>query len=167
MSTDRQPTQVLVQAALAIVLGLSGCGGGGDSSEEAERPTVPSTETVVVPPETLSTIPETDGSAPKRSELVGTWAVAGERLLWRFRGDGTVVFDRIDLANPFARGTWTLRGKTLTLRFVGPGCVDDSRWAVGIVKASRPANDGLDIVFVEETCDRIAGTTWTLVRIDA
>lgn len=150
--------------AIAVALALSSCGG-----EEAQRSSSPATatETTASVPELRLTPPPIQGKAPKRQDLVGTWAKVGERLLFRFGADGALVFDRVDLENPYARGTWTLRGRVMTLRTLGPGCVEEWRWRTGILRGSDRVDDELHVVFIDEGCDQIAGESWTLARIAA
>jgi hypothetical protein len=157
--------------AIIIALVLVACGGG--DGDEAAQPTPPPTAVTATtgtesePPTTATTTTalEPSGRVPTRREIVGTWATAGEALLWRFSSNGRFAFDRVDLEAPFAHGTWTLEGRTIRLVTPGAGCVDEWGWRAGIVKGSEPLDDELEVVFLGEGCGRIEGTRLMLARI--
>jgi hypothetical protein len=153
-----------VLVAAAVTVALTSCGGEDEAALPAPPPPRTTAEASAGP--TIEEQPAIRGRAPTRRDLVGLWAKVGESLVWRFGADGTFVFDRSDLANPYARGTWTPHGRTITLRTLGPRCVDRWRWRAGILKASDPLDDELDVVFVGEACGVLSGAKWTLARIE-
>jgi hypothetical protein len=157
----------LAAAIFITVAALSSCGDEEGGDEEAQISTTPPTVTTKLPATT--TTAATSGRRPTRHDVVGTWATAGEALLWVFTPDGRFAFDRVDLDNPYARGAWKLEGRTITLAVgtaLGTGCVGEWSWRAGIVKGTHRLDDELKIVFLEEGCGRIAGTKMTLARIE-
>jgi hypothetical protein len=140
---------------------LSSCGGEEGGNEVAQ----PSTTTVTTEPPAI-TIVSPSGRPPTKRDIVGTWATAGEALQWLFASNGEFAFDRVNLDAPATRGTWKLRGRTIRLVALGASCLDDWEWRAGIEQGENRLDDELEVVFLREGCNRIAGTTLTLVRIE-
>jgi hypothetical protein len=141
---------------------LSSCGSDAGDSEVAELST---TTTTPATTELATTLPSPSGRPPTKHDIAGTWATVGEALQWRFTPKGDFAYDRFNLDAPATRGTWTLTGTTIRLVALGAGCVDEWDWRAGIENGKSRAQDKLEVVFLREGCDRIAGTRLTLVRI--
>jgi hypothetical protein len=159
----RNVSRIMLSAALVIsVAALNSCGGEEGGTEAVQ----PSTTTVTSEPFAPTTVASPSGRPPTKQDIVGTWAAVGEALQWRFTSNGHFAFDRFNLNAPFASGTWKLRGRTIELVALGAGCLDDWEWRAGIEKGKDRRDDELEVVFLREGCDRIAGTRFTLVRIE-
>ena len=153
---------MLSAGVLISVAALSSCGGEEGGTEVVQ----PSTTTVTTEASAPTTVASPSGHPPTKQDIVGTWATVGEALQWRFKSNGHFAFDRFNLNAPFANGTWKLRGRTIELVALGPGCRDDWEWRAAIEKGKDRGDDDLEVIFLGEGCDRIAGTRFTLVRIE-
>ena len=146
------------------VAALSACGGEQDGDEAAQPSTSPTAVTTERP--MTITPAAVAGRPPSKRDVAGTWTTVGEALLWRFTSNGEFAFDRGNLEAPHTRGTWKLKGRTITLTALGSGCLGEWKLRAGIAKGSDRLDDELEVVFLDEGCDRIAGTRLTLARLD-
>ena len=150
-----------------LVLVVAGCSGGSDEAgtEASSSPTGAETETSAAGTETSSknVRPQGDDATPKPRRLIGTWSAMGDRVLFRFRRDGTFAVDRFNLDEPYAAGTYQVSGRTIRFTSNGPICVGTWTWKAGI--AQGVLGDELGVVVVKGGCGAATGKEWTFARI--
>jgi hypothetical protein len=145
--------------AVAILFVLAGCGGGG--AEPSSGPAASSAgATSTEASETLPWPP------PTAEAFVGTWRQEGQRLVARFKPDGTfAIDDEGNLAHPFVVGTYELDGSTIAFASEQEGECRGGTWVWETGLDSEGSEDRLHVLFAQGGCTVPTGARWSLVRV--
>jgi len=150
-------------AAIALLTVLVAACGGESTAEETQPAVASSTSTG----STKEQQRQIDGAPPTVHRLDGTWSQIGDKLLVRFRHDGTFAIDTSDLDAPYAFGTYVLDGSEISFKNAdaGPCTRSDWTWEAGITEKKDRLDDELHILFVEGGCLVPRGTEWRFARV--